>query len=55
MKDWNFGYYGKGINGYVHNKQDFDKFHGGDGCGMGCFIGVLVAVVILAVLGVIIS
>ena len=29
MKDQDFGFYGKGVDGYVHYKQDFDRIHGG--------------------------
>ena len=25
MKDWNFGYFGKGIDGYVHYTQAFNR------------------------------
>lgn len=25
MKDWNFGYFGKGIDGYVHYMQAFHR------------------------------
>lgn len=25
MKDWDFGYFGKGLDGYVHYKQAFDR------------------------------
>lgn len=31
MKDQDFGFYGKGVDGYVHYKQDFDRIHGGGG------------------------
>lgn len=25
MKDWDFGYFGKGVDGYAHYKQAFDR------------------------------
>lgn len=25
MKDWNFGYFGKGIDGYIHYTQAFNR------------------------------
>ena len=25
MKDWDFGFYGKGARGYAHYKQAFDR------------------------------
>lgn len=35
MKDQDFGFYGRGIDGYVHYKQDFDRIQGGGGAGDG--------------------
>lgn len=25
MRDWDFGYFGKGVDGYAHYKQAFDR------------------------------
>ena len=45
MKDQDFGFYGRGIDGYVHYKQDFDRIQGGGGAGgsggpgcLGCLV-----------------
>ena len=35
MKDQDWGFYGRGIDGYVHYKQDFDRIQGGGGAGGG--------------------
>ncbi|MEI6579366.1 MAG: hypothetical protein WCN92_07860 [Eubacteriales bacterium] len=35
---WNFGFYGKGVDGYVHYKQSFDEINkngGGGNCSPG--------------------
>ena len=58
MKDWDFGFYGKGARGYAHYKQAFDRTQkpgkpqtGGPGGGLGCLLcglGVVLAVAGLA-------
>ena len=63
MKDWDFGFYGKGARGYAHYKQAFDRTQkpgkpqtggphpGGPGSGLGCLLcglGVVLAVAGLA-------
>ena len=62
MKDWDFGFYGKGARGYAHYKQAFDRTQkpgahpggprsGGPGGGLGCLLcglGVVLAAAGLA-------
>lgn len=50
MKDQDFGFYGRGIDGYVHYKQDFDRIQGGGGAGgsggpgcLGCLVLAVLA------------
>ena len=57
MKDQDFGFYGRGIDGYVHYKQDFDRIQGGGGShggsgGPGCLGCLVLAVGIPAMLAV---
>ena len=57
MKDQDWGFYGRGIDGYVHYKQDFDRIHGGGGShggsgAPGCLGCLVLAVGIPAMLAV---
>lgn len=60
MKDWDFGFYGKGARGYAHYKQAFDRTQkpgkpqtggphpGGPGDGLGCLLCGLAVVLPVA-------